>query len=963
MQLFASGFSIGFLTVAIAEILIIVYLLSVKNKSDSTKYMILFFAGILMPFINFAIIFSTVNKEVVIIAFWVLHLAIFGIHGLLMFAYHFPKNIFPNEAKLVSKISLSASVLGLLGYIYVSLHIEPIFVFEADVYYYNIPIPGIVIGIQFLFVFITLFRKIFYYSEYRYLYDENTPKGFLKKALLYIKIALKANSKEAKSLKGFVQIFLYAFLVAITILLSYAGLINWVVNSYIIAIGVLILLFFFVIFTVNNMSEPTTFQVKLLGITLMSSLVTLGVIGVISTEDKKEFYSTQKLEQIKHIQTSLEQNNLDAINIPELNYIFEINQDHANIVYIKPNQQAILKPYLGNILEKRKEFHADPQKQYHSMFNMDDYHLFFVNFDKKINGKLYEFGFDYIDYRAYIAQTALKVLAILLVATTLIVIIFPFFFRRNIIQPLNNLLTGVKEVNNGSLNVNISTFSADEIGFLTESFNSMVTSIKNSKEKLENYAVNLESMVETRTTELSDAKQETDRILENVDEGLFLIMQKDESFVIGGQYSKILKSIFMRDDLSTTPFIEILGQFIAQKETHDLEKFLKLMFKMNIDETTLEALNPLNEIEFIFPTTTKYLIFKFRRILKGKKISHLLVTVRDISQQVELEKKLEQTEQNNKSQMEMLFSILNADSMLLNDFIVGAESEIEEIENALIDQNDRLENKIEQIYRSVHTIKGNAALLDLDFLAQSAHVLEEKLQKLRLKENLTGEDFIGISVGFESLQKSILLMHDSVETLLHFKENINHPNTDINGITIKALTQLIEKNTNEELGITLSSNQFDLSALEIQKRVLIKDILIQLVRNSLAHGIESMEERKNIGKSEKGVITLETNSHNGIFTLIYEDDGRGINVDKLKIKAIEQKIISYEKAMDMEHNELAELIFVSGLSSASDTSMLAGRGVGMDLVRDKLSKHEGSIHVLFEKECFTRFIIQFNESL
>ncbi|MDO8454313.1 MAG: hypothetical protein Q7S59_07065, partial [Sulfurimonas sp.] len=414
MQLFASGFTIGFLTVAIAEILIIAYLLSVKNKSASTKYMILFFAGILMPFINFSIIFSTVDKELITLSFWILHLAIFGIHGLLMFAYHFPQNIFADEAKLVSKISLVASVLGLLGYIVVSLYIEPIFVFEAGIYYYNIPIPGIVIGIQFLFVFITLFRKIFYYSEYRYLYDENRLQSFLQKVLLYIKVIAKANSKEAKTIKGFVQIFLYAFIVAIIILLSYMGLVSWVINSYIVAIGVLILLFFFVIFTLNNMSEPTTFQVKLLGITLMSSLVTLGTIGIISTEEKKEFYSTQKLEQIKRIQVALEQHDLNSINIPELDYIFEIQQGKIRIVYIKEEKQAILEPYLEHVLEKREKFHSDPQKQYYSMFNMDDYNLFFVNFDKNIDGKLYEFGFDYIDYRIQIAKTAVKVLVILL---------------------------------------------------------------------------------------------------------------------------------------------------------------------------------------------------------------------------------------------------------------------------------------------------------------------------------------------------------------------------------------------------------------------------------------------------------------------------------------------------------------------------------------------------------------------
>ncbi|MDO8454103.1 MAG: Hpt domain-containing protein, partial [Sulfurimonas sp.] len=532
-----------------------------------------------------------------------------------------------------------------------------------------------------------------------------------------------------------------------------------------------------------------------------------------------------------------------------------------------------------------------------------------------------------------------------------------------IIQPLNSLLNGVKEVNNGSLDVHIQAFSADEIGFLTESFNAMVTSIKNSKKKLEEYALNLESMVEMRTTELSDAKQETDRILENVDEGLFLIMQKDGNFVMGGQYSKILESIFMRNDFLTCPFIELLSQFIEKKKSQDLEKFLKLMFKMNIGEATLEGLNPLSEIKFIFPGTAKYLVFKFRRILKGNNISHLLVTVRDITQQVELEKKLEQTEQNNKNQMEMLFKILHADSMLLNDFIVGIEAELQEIKSALHEQNGTLQNRVEQIYRSVHTIKGNASLLNLDFLTHIAHALEEKLQILRVKENLSEEDFTCIGEEFESLQKSTLLMNDSVETLLDFKENISDRTIDINKITLKAIEQFIDKNSDENLGARVVANKFDLSLLEKQKRVLIKDILIQLVRNSLAHGIESFEERRGMGKHEKGVITLETHSQEGVFTLIYEDDGRGINVQKLKLKAIEQNILSSEDAKNMTHKELAELIFVSGLSGASNISMLAGRGVGMDLVRDKLSKHEGSIDVVFEKECFTRFTIEFKESL
>ena len=179
----------------------------------------------------------------------------------------------------------------------------------------------------------------------------------------------------------------------------------------------------------------------------------------------------------------------------------------------------------------------------------------------------------------YISETAVKVLWILILATIIIIITFPFFLNRNIIQPLNNLLIGVKQiVNNGSLDVQVKVTYSDEIGFLTESFNSMIRSIKN-------YADNLENMVEQRTQELSEAKKETDRILENVDEGLFLIIQDKTSFIIGSQYSKILESIFMRNDISKAIFIELVSNYIDSSKLKDIDKFLKLMFR-KIDENT-----------------------------------------------------------------------------------------------------------------------------------------------------------------------------------------------------------------------------------------------------------------------------------------------------------------------------------------------------------------------------------------
>ncbi len=263
-----------------------------------------------------------------------------------------------------------------------------------------------------------------------------------------------------------------------------------------------------------------------------------------------------------------------------------------------------------------------------------------------------------------------------------------------------------------------------------------------------------------------------------------------------------------------------------------------------------------------------------------------------------------------------------------------------------------------QIYRSAHTIKGNASLLDLDFLVDTAHSLEEKLQELKNKDILANEDFLALFVGFEALQKSIVSMNESVQKLLQFKNNISsHEN--VNSIIIKALEKLIERNVEENRTIKIETNNFDLSMLNVKNRVLIKDILIQLARNSIAHGIEPHQERQEKNKNIFGTIFLETNFKNGIFELIYKDDGRGINITRLREKAIEQKIISQEQAENLSVQESAELIFASGLSSASQTTIMAGRGVGMDLVREKLNKIEGSINVEFEANKFTKFTIRF----
>ncbi len=125
----------------------------------------------------------------------------------------------------------------------------------------------------------------------------------------------------------------------------------------------------------------------------------------------------------------------------------------------------------------------------------------------------------------------------------------------------------------------------------------------------------------------------------------------------------------------------------------------------------------------------------------------------------------------------------------------------------------------------------------------------------------------------------------------------------------------------------------------------IGDPLVHLIRNSVDHGIELPEVRKQAGKSEEGKLTLRAfHSGNHVFIEI-EDDGAGINHEKVKKKAIENGIITTAEADMLTKDEIANLILSSGFSTADKVSDISGRGVGLDVVKNKIESLGGQIAI------------------
>jgi two-component system chemotaxis sensor kinase CheA len=134
---------------------------------------------------------------------------------------------------------------------------------------------------------------------------------------------------------------------------------------------------------------------------------------------------------------------------------------------------------------------------------------------------------------------------------------------------------------------------------------------------------------------------------------------------------------------------------------------------------------------------------------------------------------------------------------------------------------------------------------------------------------------------------------------------------------------------------------------ELDRTILeaIKDPLTHMVRNSVDHGIESVADRIAAGKPAEGTLRLRAYHEGGQVNLELSDDGRGIDIERVKEKAVERGLLTREKASRMSEREAQQLIFLPGFSTAQKVTNVSGRGVGMDVVRTNIEKIGGQVDI------------------
>ncbi|MDR3336187.1 MAG: chemotaxis protein CheA [Treponema sp.] len=167
------------------------------------------------------------------------------------------------------------------------------------------------------------------------------------------------------------------------------------------------------------------------------------------------------------------------------------------------------------------------------------------------------------------------------------------------------------------------------------------------------------------------------------------------------------------------------------------------------------------------------------------------------------------------------------------------------------------------------------------------------------------------------------------------------------------LVRDLSKTLNKKINLVIEGEETELDKSVIED---LLDPIMHSVRNSIDHGIESQEERKAAGKPEEGRVVLKAANEGNMIIIEIADDGKGIDVEAVKGKAVERGLISANKILT--DIEAFNLIFEPGFSTAKSITAISGRGVGLDVVRRSIEKLNGTVTVTSEKGKGTKFVIK-----
>jgi two-component system, chemotaxis family, sensor kinase CheA len=476
----------------------------------------------------------------------------------------------------------------------------------------------------------------------------------------------------------------------------------------------------------------------------------------------------------------------------------------------------------------------------------------------------------------------------------------------------------------------------------------------------------------------------TDAILKTSAQGLFLLDAKDK---ILSHVSTSLAALFRRQDFTHLSFDKLIGPLVTAKTLSVARTFVARLLDAAVPSDAAQV-NPLQDIEVRLANSdgtfeTAHYSFEFNAVDFPHEPRAWLVRVTDITAHVQQHRELEDLRTQIQTQSEVLRGVLQAGGARFRAFLQRTDASMKAINGVLkkpAREAGAFRNKLEETLDEVDRVRRDAAALKLTGLEAAARLLEDSLQELRSRGALSGSDFLPLAVKLDQLYGQFALLRSLTSQAGPAAEPDDTPEARMtqNGTQIieapKFLAEMAQKSAGSRKSAVPKAHRMaqagsldstltaltELVAHEHRKTVVlecvgmelvppryqatIKNVAIQLIRNAVMHGVESSAARVSAGKPQHGTLHLEFKTMpDQSFELIFQDDGCGLDPDKVRATAIAKGLITAEAAARLRDRQVIKLIFKSGYTTLDSAPGEARHGSGMSLVRRYVHEAGGKI--------------------
>ena len=311
--------------------------------------------------------------------------------------------------------------------------------------------------------------------------------------------------------------------------------------------------------------------------------------------------------------------------------------------------------------------------------------------------------------------------------------------------------------------------------------------------------------------------------------------------------------------------------------------------------------------------------------------------------------------------------------------MVGRVAELEKLIDTLSFSKERLQGKVNEFqekyeYNRIRSQIGmpwannqrqklmSAAAGETGFLDDFSELEMDRYDDFNILSRSMTEISADVNEVLTQLDNYINRVEGDIDEFTKLAHHLQDEITAARMVPIGTLYSLLSRAVRDAAHSSRKKVELDFSGseTELDNNIIqqISDPLVHLVRNSVAHGIEAPENRAPCGKAEQGKVMLRAYHRGNHIYIEVEDDGRGIDYDRVRQSAIDCGLVSTETADRLTERDLREMLFHPGFSTASVKTELAGRGVGLDVVRSNLNALNGEIEVQSTPGQGTKFILK-----